>query len=103
VTWEICDKSSLLCTPVQFPDEGTMASSITQDVTNITFCFVVLRTMEVKTSLDFLEYLESELPSIKTHREFWKTEHPQMQAFCLQNAYVIFFPVILQGYLPDTS
>lgn len=67
------------------------------------FCFVVLRTMEVKTSLDFLEYLESELPSIKTHREFWKTEHPQMQAFCLQNAYVIFFPVILQGYLPDTS
>ncbi len=26
-----------------------------------------------------------------------------MQAFCLQNAYVIIFPVIPQGYLPDTS
>lgn len=67
------------------------------------FCFVVLRTMEVKTSLDFSRVFESELQSIKTHSEFRKTEHPQMQAFCLQNAYVIFFPVIPPGYLPDTG
>lgn len=67
------------------------------------FCFVVLRTMEVKTSLDFSRVFREWIAEHKNPQRILETEHPQMQAFCLQNAYVIFFPVIPRGYLPDTN
>jgi hypothetical protein len=67
------------------------------------FCFVVLRTMEVKTSLDFSRVFRERIAAHKSPQGILETERPQMQAFCLQYAYVIFFLVIPRGYLPDTG